>query len=83
LKGPGCNNGIRNRNLKEQLCLRSKEKLQDALGKSIGLETVKSTFRPLSRIRKMTINILWRSRPPPKRKKRLPTVVMPEIFLPH
>jgi hypothetical protein len=42
-KSPECNNNLRNRNLKQQLYPRSKEKCYDSLGKSIGLETVKRT----------------------------------------
>jgi hypothetical protein len=52
MEGPECNNGIRNRGLKEQLHLGSKETFYEALGQTIGLEIMKCTVGSTLRIQK-------------------------------
>jgi hypothetical protein len=64
-KQPKFNNGIRDRGLKQQLRLRRKGNVNEALKETIALEVVK--LAASSSVTKT----LWRSRPPPKRKKRL------------
>jgi hypothetical protein len=65
------NNGIRDRGLRRELCLGSKEIFYEALGQINRLEVVKRAVESSVRLRKMSVKILWRSQPPPKRKKRL------------
>jgi hypothetical protein len=60
---PEYNNGIRNRGIKQQLRPGSRTL-------NMTLETAKQTVGTSIRLRKMNFRILWRGRPPPKRKKR-------------
>jgi hypothetical protein len=64
-------NGIRDRGLKQQLRLGSKEKFYKALGQITGLEVAKKAVESTVRLQKMNAKTLWRSQPPPKRKKML------------
>jgi hypothetical protein len=71
-----CNNGITNRDLKQQLFLGNKKKLNkrnanETLRQTIMLEVVKLSAGSSAKIRKIRVRTFWRSRPPPKRKKRL------------
>jgi hypothetical protein len=72
-KQPKFNNGIRDRGLKQQLRLGSKENFKEALERTIVFKIVKLAAGSSVRIKKMSVKTLWRSRPPSKRKKRLPT----------
>jgi hypothetical protein len=63
-------NGIRDRDLKEQLCLRKERTSDRILGKTIGLEIVKRTVGSSIRIRKTSVNILCKGQPRLKWKKR-------------
>jgi hypothetical protein len=56
-----CNNGIRKRDLKQQLCLGSKETFYEALGQIIRLEIVKRTIGSSVMIQKMNVTTSWRS----------------------
>jgi hypothetical protein len=68
---PECISGIRDRDLKEQLCLLRKERtFGRILRKTIELEIAKQTVKTSIRLWKMSDWTLWRSRPPPKQKKR-------------
>jgi hypothetical protein len=71
MKSAECNNGIRSQGLKQQLHLGNNETFYEALEQTIELEIVKRTIAYSVRIRKTSVKTLWRSRPPPKRKKRL------------
>jgi hypothetical protein len=64
-----CNNGIRDRGLRQQQCLGSKRKFN----KTTELETVKQIVRTYIRLRKMMDWTLWRGWPPLKLKKGLHT----------
>jgi hypothetical protein len=69
--GPECNNGIRNRGLKQQLSRGSKEIFYEALKQTIGLKVVKGTVRSSVRIRKMSGRTLCKGWPSLKQKTRL------------
>jgi hypothetical protein len=82
LKGPECKNGIRDRGIRQQLCsetgikdpgtrrqLRPRiEKMSDEIFRGKIANQVVGTPRGLQRTMHW---ILWRVRPPPKRKKKL------------
>jgi hypothetical protein len=68
---PECNNGIRKRDLNQQLRLGSKGNINETFRQTLSLEIVKRTVESSVRIRKMSDWTLWRSWPSPKRKKRL------------
>jgi hypothetical protein len=70
---PECNNGVRNRDLKERLRLGSRRTFGRIFRKTVELEIAKQTVGTSIGLQKMSDRILWRSRPPPKRKKRLYT----------
>jgi hypothetical protein len=74
---PKCNNGIRDRDLKQQLTLGSKGDINEIFRQILRLEIAKKIARFSARIRKMSVKTLWRSRPPSKRKKRLQTAEEP------
>jgi hypothetical protein len=76
---PKFDNGIRDRGRKEQLCLGCKGPVEEAVRQALVLEFVKLAAGSSVRIRKMSVNTLWRSWPPPKRKNQLPTAVEPEM----
>jgi hypothetical protein len=78
-KGPECNNGIRNRGLKEQLRLGSNRAFNKTVRQIIGMEVAKRPDEFSIGLRKMSDWILWRSRPPPKRKKRLLAARVPAL----
>jgi hypothetical protein len=66
-----CNNGTRNRDLKEQLCLGSKGKnVTETFRETLRMEITKRIAGASVRIRKMSVRTLWRGRPPLKQKKR-------------
>jgi hypothetical protein len=71
--GPGkvFGNGIRDWGIKWQLLLRGEKTINEALRQTLKLEVVKLLVGLLSGFRK-PVTALWRSRAPPKRKKRLP-----------
>jgi hypothetical protein len=69
LEGPGMQNGIRDRGLREQL--RSKVEFTKIFRKTTGLEMAKRIARSAVGLRKIKDWTLWRSRPPPKRRKNL------------
>jgi hypothetical protein len=75
---PERKNSIRNRGLRQQL--RSKREFNKTLRKTLGLDFVKETAGMSSRLRKVKNWILWRGRPPPKRKKILLAAVVPGQF---
>jgi hypothetical protein len=76
-KGAEYSNGIRNQDLKQQVCLGSKETFSEALGQTIRLEIIKLTAESFVRIRKMSVKASWRSQLPPKWKKRLLAALEP------
>jgi hypothetical protein len=51
-----------------------KKTLNKTLRQTMGLEVIKLTVRSSTQLQKMSDRALCRSWPPPKRKKRLPTV---------
>jgi hypothetical protein len=61
-----CNNGIRNRGLKQQLCLENKKTTKKALRQKTGFEIIKLAARSSVRIPKMSVKALWRRQPLPK-----------------
>jgi hypothetical protein len=66
-----CKNDIRNRSLKQQQRLENKKRhnnrnVNKALRRTIGLEVVRLSVGSSSRIRKLSVKTLWRSRTPPK-----------------
>jgi hypothetical protein len=67
---PECNNGTKNKGLRELLCLGSKGNVNETFKETLGLEIAKRIAGSPIRIRKMSAWTLWRSRPPLKRKKR-------------
>jgi hypothetical protein len=69
--GPECNNGIRNQDFKEQLRLGSERTSSGIYRKALVPGIVRRTVRSSVRMRIMSIRTLWRSRPPPKRKKSI------------
>jgi hypothetical protein len=69
-----CNNSIGDRGLKEQLCLRRKKTLYEAIRQMPELEIAKLIVGSSVRLQRMSVWAQWRSRPPPKRKKRLQTI---------
>jgi hypothetical protein len=77
---PECNNGIRDRGATQQLLLRKERTLNKIFRRTVELEirkwTVGSSIRPW----KASDRILWRGWPPPKWKKRPPTVYMRELW---
>jgi hypothetical protein len=62
-------NGIRNRGLRQQL--RSKREFTKTLRKILALEFRKRSVRSTVELRKIKNWMLWRSRPPPKKKETL------------
>jgi hypothetical protein len=68
---PKRNNGIKNRGLRRELRLRSKEIFYEALGQIIGPEVVKRVLESSVKLQKLGDWTLRMSRPPPKGKKRL------------
>jgi hypothetical protein len=73
------NNGIIDRGLKQQLRLGGKGSVNETLRQTIVLKVIKLAAGSCIRIPKMSVKTLCRSRPPPKRKKRLPTAGVPEL----
>jgi hypothetical protein len=67
---PEGGNGIRGRDLKEQLRLGSERISCRFFRKVLVLEIMKPRVEPSVRIRKMSVRISWKGRPPPKGKKR-------------
>jgi hypothetical protein len=65
-------NGIKDRGLKQQLRLGSEENIYETLNQTIVLKIVKLASGSSIEIRKMSVKIMWRGRPPPKQKKRPP-----------
>jgi hypothetical protein len=66
-------NGIRDQDLKEQLCLRKERISGGIFRKTVELEVAKQIVRTFVILRKMSDWALWRGQPPPKPKKRLHT----------
>jgi hypothetical protein len=58
--------GIRDRDLKEQLCLGSERTSGRIFRKALMLEIMKRRMEPSVRIRKMNVRTLWRVWCPPK-----------------
>jgi hypothetical protein len=70
-----CNNGIKDRGARQHLLL--KERIfNKAIRKSLSREIAKQMVESSIRLRGPSIWILWKCRPPPKRK-RLRTVCVP------
>jgi hypothetical protein len=65
---PKRNSAIRERGLRLELCLQSRETFYEAFGQIIGLVVVKRAVESSIRLRKMSVKTLWRSWAPPKRK---------------
>jgi hypothetical protein len=76
---PKFNKGIKVRGRKEQLSLGRTGPVSEAVRQALVLEVVKLEARFSIRIPKTSVKILWRSRPQPKRKKRLPTAGVLEM----
>jgi hypothetical protein len=55
---PKCNNGIRDRGLRRELHLGSKETFYEALGQIIGVEVAKGAVEFSTGLRKMTVDIM-------------------------
>jgi hypothetical protein len=72
-------NGIRDRDLKEQLRLGSKRTFNKTVRKTFGLEVTKPAVQFPIGLQKMSDWTLWRGRPPQKRKKRLYTEQEPDM----
>jgi hypothetical protein len=72
---PKGSHGVKNRDAKEQLRLRSERTSGGIFGKTFGLEVAKRAARSSVMMRKITDWTLWRGRPPPKRKKSLFTAL--------
>jgi hypothetical protein len=68
-----CSNGIRDWGLKQQLRLGSKGSVNKTFRQALMMEIVKLAVRSSIRIPKMSVKTPWRSQPPPKQKKSLPT----------
>jgi hypothetical protein len=65
-KGLEYNSGVRDRGMKQHLCLGSKEAFYEALGQTIGLEIVKLAARYSARIKKISVKASCRIRSQPK-----------------
>jgi hypothetical protein len=61
---------IRNRDLKEELHLKSKGNVNKTFRETLGLEIMKRIARSSVRIQIMSVRTLWRGQPPPKRKQK-------------
>jgi hypothetical protein len=68
-KRPKCNTVIRDRDLRWELPLRSKETFYETLGQIIGLEVVKRTVEFSVGLWKMNVKTLWMSRPHPNGRR--------------
>jgi hypothetical protein len=65
-RGPECNNGIKNRGLKERLLLGSKRALSKIFRHTVELEVAKQIVTTSIRLQKMSVRTLFRGWPPPK-----------------
>jgi hypothetical protein len=70
-EGPRMHNGMRNRGLNEQLRLGRKRVFNRTVRRTLGLEVAKRAFEFSIGVQKMSVKAMWRSQPPPKRKKRI------------
>jgi hypothetical protein len=66
---PECNNGIRNRDLKERLRLGSKGDINKTFRETLGVEIAKRIAEYSVRILKMNVRTLWRRQPPPNKEE--------------
>jgi hypothetical protein len=64
-KGKECNYGIRNRDLKQQLYLGSKETFYEAVRQIIGLDC-EAHSRVFGKYSKYKVKTMWTGWPPPK-----------------
>jgi hypothetical protein len=71
-KGPECNNDMRNRDSRWQLLQRKERTFCRIFRKTAELEIEKRIVRFSTGLREMSDWTLWRSRLPPRRKKRRP-----------
>jgi hypothetical protein len=62
-------NDIRNRDLRQQLCLESKGGFNETVRQTLGLEVMKWVVKSSITLWKMSDRTLWGSTPPPKQKK--------------
>lgn len=70
---PECSNGIRKRDLKEQLRLENTGIVNETFMETLGLGIANIIAGTSIRLRKMIVRTLWRGWLPPKWKKRLHT----------
>jgi hypothetical protein len=66
-------NGIKDQDLREQLCLRKEMISGGIFMKTVELEVAKQIVGTFIMLLKMSDWALWRGQPPPKQKKRLRT----------
>jgi hypothetical protein len=70
---PECNNGIRDRGIREQLVLGCKKTVNEVLRQTLGLEIANRIVGSFIKLQRTSVWTLWRGRSPPKRKYRLST----------
>jgi hypothetical protein len=66
---PECNNGIRDGGARQHLLLEKEKILNEAIRKSLRREIARLIFESSIRLREPRDGILWKCRPPPKRKR--------------
>jgi hypothetical protein len=66
---PRCNSGIKDRGMKQRPHLGRVKKFIEADGQNFGLEVVERTVGSSTILRSPSIWLLWKCRPPPKRKR--------------
>jgi hypothetical protein len=66
---PVFKNGIRDRDAKQHLLLKKERILNKAIRQSLDLEIAKLIFESSIGLREPSDRILWKCRPPPKRKR--------------
>jgi hypothetical protein len=71
--------GIRGRDIQQQLLLGSKRNINEAIRQTFELDIVKPAVRSPIRLQKTSDRALWQSWHPSKQKKRLPTAYMPPL----
>jgi hypothetical protein len=70
-KGPKCKNGIKDRDARWQLRLRKERTSNKTFRHTVELKVAKKIVGTSIKLRKMSVRTLLRSRPPPRRIKRL------------
>jgi hypothetical protein len=66
---PECNSGIRDRGAKQHLRLKTRKTFYDAIELTLGLEIAKRVVGTSVRLQELGDWLLWKCRPPPKRKR--------------